>query len=195
MEVSSEFPGNNAFQELPNGVLHYEVAVSIQLAVVFLWFGNRSQEAVCSVFGNIAFQKAFLVDSVQLGLVPFCFVLYIQISNPIRSRCCIFPASSKGFVEFCLCEFIVGATLCKCSVETTQCMLPFFAVVLVALLYESPKKSLTFPFALPCQCLLSLRLFWYARAHSLPFAGRTASQWARYRNPPPRGFLETMIFG
>ena len=133
LEVSSEFPGNNAFQELPNGVLHYEVAVSI------LWFGNRSQEAVCPVFENIAFVKAFLVDSVQLGPVPFCFVLNIQVSNPIRTRCCIFPASSEDFVEFCLCEFIVGATLGKCSVEITQYMLPFLTVVLVALLYESPK--------------------------------------------------------
>ena len=37
-----------------------EDAVSIQLVVVFPWFGNRSQEAVCPVFGNIAFVEAFL---------------------------------------------------------------------------------------------------------------------------------------
>ena len=182
----------NAFQELPNGVLNDEVAVSIQLAVVFLWFGNRSQEVVCPVFGNIAFEKAFFVDSVQLGPVPFCFVLHIQVSNPIRTRCCIFPASSKGFVEFCLCEFIVGATLCKCSVETTQYGCVSCSVVWIA--QVKLDFSLRLSVALPCQCLMSLRLFWYDRVHSLPFAGRTASPWARYRNPSSRGFLETMLF-
>ena len=49
-----------------------EDAVSIQLVVVFPWFGNRSQEAVCPVFGNIAFVEAFLVNSVQLSPVLFC---------------------------------------------------------------------------------------------------------------------------
>ena len=44
-----------------------EDAVSIQLVVVFPWFGNRSQEAVCPVFGNIA----FLVNSVQLSPALF----------------------------------------------------------------------------------------------------------------------------
>ena len=71
-----------------------EDAVSIQLVVVFPWFGNRSQEAVCPVFGNIA----FLVNSVQLS----------PVLNPIRTRCCILPASSKDFVEFLLCEFILA---------------------------------------------------------------------------------------
>ena len=70
MEVSVEFRGNNAFHELPNGVLHCEDAVSIQLVVVFPWFGNRSQEAACPILGNIAFVQAFLVDSVQLS--PVC---------------------------------------------------------------------------------------------------------------------------
>ena len=32
-----------------------EDAVSIQPVMVFPWFGNRSQEAACPVFGNIAF--------------------------------------------------------------------------------------------------------------------------------------------
>ena len=50
----------------------YEDAVSIQLVMVFLWFGNRSQEAVCLAFGNIAFVEAFLVNSVQLSPVLFC---------------------------------------------------------------------------------------------------------------------------
>ena len=35
--------------------------------VVFPWFGNRSQEDVCPVFGNIAFVEAFLLNSVQLS--------------------------------------------------------------------------------------------------------------------------------
>ena len=47
-------------------------AVSIQLVVVFPWFGNWSEEAVCPVFGNIAFVEAFLVNSVQLSPVLFC---------------------------------------------------------------------------------------------------------------------------
>ena len=47
-------------------------AVSIQLVVVFPWFGNRSQEAVCPVFGNIAFVEAFLVNNVQLSPALFC---------------------------------------------------------------------------------------------------------------------------
>ena len=86
----------------------YEDAVSIQLVMVFLWFGNRSQEAVCLAFGNIALVKAFLVNSVQLSPVLFCQVLDIPVLNPIWTRCCIFPASSKDFVEFLLCEFILA---------------------------------------------------------------------------------------
>ena len=72
LEVSGEFPSDNAFLELPNGVLHCEDVVSIQLVVVFPWFGNRSQEAVGPVFGNMAFVEAFLIDSVQLSSVLFC---------------------------------------------------------------------------------------------------------------------------
>ena len=72
LEVSGDNFGSNAFHELPNGVLHCEDAVSIQLVVVFHWFGNRSQEAVGPVFGNMAFVEAFLVDSVQLSPVLFC---------------------------------------------------------------------------------------------------------------------------
>ena len=85
-----------------------EDAVSIQLVVVFPWFGNRSQEAVCPVFGNIVFVEAFLVNSVQLSSVLFCYVLDIPVLNPIRTRCCILPASSKDSVEFLLCEFILA---------------------------------------------------------------------------------------
>ena len=48
----------------PNDVLHCEDAESVELVVVFHWFGNRFQDAVCPVFGNIAFVDAFLVDSV-----------------------------------------------------------------------------------------------------------------------------------
>ena len=33
---------NNAFHEFPKSVLHCEDALSIQLVVVFPWFGNRS---------------------------------------------------------------------------------------------------------------------------------------------------------
>ena len=53
--------------------------------VVFPWFGNRSQEAACPVFGNIAFVKAFLVNSVQLKPVLLCYVLDIPVLNPIRT--------------------------------------------------------------------------------------------------------------
>ena len=49
-----------------------EDEVSIELVMVFPWFGNRSQEAVCPVFGNIVFVEAFLVNSVQLSPVLFC---------------------------------------------------------------------------------------------------------------------------
>ena len=49
-----------------------EDGVSTQLVVVFPWFGNRSQEAVCPVFGNIVFVEAFLVNSVQPSPVLFC---------------------------------------------------------------------------------------------------------------------------
>ena len=49
-----------------------EDAVSSQLVVVFPSFGNRSQEAVCPVFGNITIVEAFLVNSVQLSPVLFC---------------------------------------------------------------------------------------------------------------------------
>ena len=38
-EVSGEFPSENAFHELPNGVLHCEDAVSIQLVVSFPGLG------------------------------------------------------------------------------------------------------------------------------------------------------------
>ena len=76
-EVPGKFPGNSAFHELPNGVLHCEDAVSIQLVAVFPWFGNRSQEAACPVFGNITFVEAFLVNSVQLSPILFYQVLDI----------------------------------------------------------------------------------------------------------------------
>ena len=61
LEVSGDFPGNNALHELPNGK-HCEDAVFIQFVMVFPWFRNRPQEAV----------EAFLVDSVQLSPVLFC---------------------------------------------------------------------------------------------------------------------------
>ena len=48
LEVSGEFPGNNVFHEVPSGVLHCKNVVSIWV-VVFLWFGNRSQETVQSL--------------------------------------------------------------------------------------------------------------------------------------------------
>ena len=51
LEVSGDNFGSNAFHELPNGVLHCEDVVSIQVVVVSPWFGNRPQEAVCPVFG------------------------------------------------------------------------------------------------------------------------------------------------
>ena len=72
LEVSGEFPGNSAFHELPNGLLHCEDALSIQLVVGFLSFRKRSQEAVCPVFGNTAFVEAFLIDSEQFSPVLFC---------------------------------------------------------------------------------------------------------------------------
>ena len=71
LKVSDEFSGNSVFHELPNGVLHCEDAVFIQLVVAFPWFGNMSQEAVCPVFRNIAFVEDFLADSVQLSPVMF----------------------------------------------------------------------------------------------------------------------------
>ena len=69
--VSGEFPGNNAFQELPYGVLHCEDAVSIQLVVVFPCFWNRSQDTVCPVFGNITVAEAYLIISAQFSPVLF----------------------------------------------------------------------------------------------------------------------------
>ena len=53
LEVSGDFPGNSAFRELSNGVLCCEVAVFIQPAMVIPWFGDRLQEAICPVFGNV----------------------------------------------------------------------------------------------------------------------------------------------
>ena len=45
------------------------------------------------------------------------------MSNVVWTRCCIFPASSKGFVELHLSDFIGGAALYFCAVEITQYML------------------------------------------------------------------------
>ena len=55
-------------------VLHCEDVVSIELVVVFPWFGNRSQEAIWPVFGNTAFVETSLVDQdgVQLNPILFC---------------------------------------------------------------------------------------------------------------------------
>ena len=36
------------------------------------------------------------------------FILDITVLNPIRTRCCVLPASSKDYVEFLLCEFILA---------------------------------------------------------------------------------------
>ena len=41
------------------------------------------------------------------------------MSNLVWTRCCIFPASSKGFVELQLSDFIGGAALYLCAVEIT----------------------------------------------------------------------------
>ena len=50
-----------------------------------------------------------------------------------------FPPSSKRFVGFLLCDFIVRDTLCECSDEITERMHPFLKTGLVALFYEWPK--------------------------------------------------------
>ena len=71
-EVSGEFHCNSAHRDLSICVLHCEDAVSIQLAVVILCFGNRFHEAVCLIFRNVAFVQAFLVDGAQLSFVLFC---------------------------------------------------------------------------------------------------------------------------
>ena len=94
LEVPGKFPGNSAFHELTNGV-HCEDAVSIQLVVLFPWSGNRSQEAACPVFGNIAFVEAFLVNSVDLSPILFYQVLDILFCL----SCCLFEL--LGFGIYC----------------------------------------------------------------------------------------------
>ena len=77
--------------------------VRIQYPFSLLWsfpgFGIGFRK-LCPVFGDVAFVKAFLVDSVQLSSVLFCQVRDIRVSDFIWTRCCIFSASSKCFVEF-----------------------------------------------------------------------------------------------
>ena len=122
LEVTGEFPGNNAFHELPNGVRLCEYAVSIQLLVVFFLFGNRSQEAVCPVFGNIAFVKAFWVSCIAQPCPLLLGSEYQILSGP---GVVSFPLLLRASFTFLFCEFIIGAILCKRSVEITQYMLPF----------------------------------------------------------------------
>ena len=54
LEVSGKFSGNDVLKAL-FGDLHFMDTVSIELAVVLSWFGNRFQEAVWPVFGNVSF--------------------------------------------------------------------------------------------------------------------------------------------
>ena len=52
-----------------------------------------------------------------------------------------FPASSKRFVEFLFCDFIVRDTLCECSDEITEHMHPFLKTGRLLCFINRPSKA------------------------------------------------------